>query len=69
MKINIFEYIVMRKMIFSSEKPPKINKIKKHDVPDLYRSLHRICFYLEFCLQFRIWTEWRIKWQHDWETA
>ena len=32
MKINIFEYIVMRKMIFSSE----INKIKKHDVPDLY---------------------------------
>jgi hypothetical protein len=23
MKINIFEYIVMRKMIFSSEKPPK----------------------------------------------
>ena len=38
----------MRKMIFSSEKPPK-----KHDVPDLYRSLHRIRFYLEFCLQFR----------------
>jgi hypothetical protein len=36
MKINIFEYIVMRKMIFSSEKPPKINKIKKHDVPDLH---------------------------------
>jgi hypothetical protein len=31
--------------------PQKINKIKKHDVPDLYRSLHRICFYLEFCLQ------------------
>jgi hypothetical protein len=23
MKINIFEYTVMRKMIFSSEKPPK----------------------------------------------
>jgi hypothetical protein len=23
MKINIFEYDVMRKMIFSSEKPPK----------------------------------------------
>jgi hypothetical protein len=23
MKINMFEYIVMRKMIFSSEKPPK----------------------------------------------
>ena len=38
----------MRKMIFSSEKPPK-----KHDVPDLYRSLHRIRFYLEICLQFR----------------
>jgi hypothetical protein len=53
MKINIFEYIVMRKMIFSSEKPPKINKIKKRDVPDLYRSLHRIRFYLEICLQFR----------------
>jgi hypothetical protein len=53
MKINIFEYIMMRKMIFSSEKPPKIHKIKKHDVPDLYRSLHRIRFYLEFCLQFR----------------
>ena len=53
MEINIFEYIVMRKMIFSSEKPPKINKIKKHDVPDLYRSLHRIRFYLEFCLQFQ----------------
>ena len=51
--MNIFEYIVMRRMIFSSENPPKINKIKKHDVPDLYRSLHRICFYLEFCLQFR----------------
>jgi hypothetical protein len=31
----------------------KINKIKKHDVPDLYHSLHRIRFYLEFCLQFR----------------
>ena len=43
----MFEYIVMRKMLFSSEKPPK------HDVPDLYRSLHRICFYLELCLQFR----------------
>ena len=52
MKINIFEYIVMRKMIFSSEKPPKSNKIKKHDVPDLYRSLHQIRFYLEV-LQFR----------------
>ena len=37
----------MRKMLFSSEKPPK------HDVPDLYRSLHQIRFYLEFCLQFR----------------
>jgi hypothetical protein len=33
--------------------PQKINKIKKHDVPDLHRSLHRIRFYLEFCLQFR----------------
>ena len=33
--------------------PQKINKIKKHDVPDLYRSLHRIRFYLEFRLQFR----------------
>jgi hypothetical protein len=33
--------------------PQKINKIKKHDVPDLYRSHHRIRFYLEFCLQFR----------------
>jgi hypothetical protein len=31
--------------------PQKTNKIKKHDVPDLHRSLHRICFYLE--LQFR----------------
>jgi hypothetical protein len=40
MKINIFEYIVMRKMIFSREKPPKSNKIKKHDVPDLHRSLY-----------------------------
>ena len=39
----------MRKMIFPSEKPPK----KKHDIPDLYRSLQRIRFYLEFCLQFR----------------
>ena len=39
-----FEYIVMRKMIFSSEKPQKIIKIKKHDVPDLYRSLHQILF-------------------------
>ena len=54
MKINIFEYIVMRKMIFLSEKSPqKINKIKKHDIPDLYRSLHRIHFYLKFCLQFQ----------------
>jgi hypothetical protein len=53
MKINIFEYIVMRKMIFSSENPQKINKIKQHNVPDLYRSLHRIRFHLEFCLQFR----------------
>jgi hypothetical protein len=43
----MFEYIVMRKMLFSSEKPPK------HDVPDLYRTLHQIRFYLEFCLQFR----------------
>ena len=42
--MNIFEYIVMRRMIFSNENPPKINKIKKHDVPDLYRSLHRIVF-------------------------
>jgi hypothetical protein len=35
--------------------PQKINKIKKHDVPDLNRSLHRIHFYLEICLhlQFR----------------
>ena len=40
----------MRKMIFSSEKPQKINKIKKHPLSD-YRSLHRIRFYLE--LQFR----------------
>ena len=53
MKMNIFEYSVMRRLIFSSENPPKINRIKKHDVPDLYRSLHRIRFYLEFCLQFR----------------
>jgi hypothetical protein len=53
MKMNIFEYSVMRRLIFSSENPPKINKIKKHDVTDLYRSLHRIRFYLEFCLQFR----------------
>ena len=53
MKINIFEYIVMRKMIFSSENPQKINKIKQHNVPDLYRSLHRIRFHLEFFLQFR----------------
>jgi hypothetical protein len=45
--------IVMRKMIFSSENPPKNNKIKKHDIPDLHRSLHRIRFYSEFCLQFR----------------
>jgi hypothetical protein len=36
---------------FRVKSPQKINKIKKHDVPDLYRSLHRICFYLEFCLQ------------------
>jgi hypothetical protein len=35
--------------------PKKLIKIKKHDVPDLYRSLHQIRFYLEFCLQF---------WQH-----
>ena len=53
MKINIFEYIVMRKMIFSS--PQKINKIKKHNVPDLYRSLHRIRFYWEFCLVPATW--------------
>jgi hypothetical protein len=33
--------------------PQKINKIKKHNNPDLYRSLHQIRFYLEFCLQFR----------------
>jgi hypothetical protein len=33
--------------------PQKINKIKKHDVPDLYRSLHQIRFCSEFCLQFR----------------
>jgi hypothetical protein len=33
--------------------PQKIIKIKKHDVPDLYRFLHRIRFYLELCLQFR----------------
>jgi hypothetical protein len=33
--------------------PQKIYKIKKHDIPDLYRSFHRIRFYLEFCLQFR----------------
>jgi uncharacterized protein (DUF1919 family) len=51
--MTIFEYSVMRRLIFSSENPPKINKIKKHDVTDLYRSLHRIRFYLEFCLQFR----------------
>ena len=37
--------------LFEWKAPQKINKIKKHDVPDLYRSLHRICFYLEFCLQ------------------
>ena len=32
MKINIFEYIVMRKMIFSSEKaaPKKLIKLKKN---------------------------------------
>jgi hypothetical protein len=76
MKINIFEYIVMRKMIFSSEKPPKSNKIKKHDVPDLYRSLHQIRFYLEFW-RFTVPATWQcvdhknvvVKWQHDWETA
>jgi hypothetical protein len=33
--------------------PQKICKTKKHDIPDLHRSLYRICFYLEFCLQFR----------------
>ena len=33
--------------------PQKINKIKKHDIPNLNRSLHRIRFYLEICLQFR----------------
>jgi hypothetical protein len=29
MKINIFEYIVMRKMILTSKKPQEIHKIKK----------------------------------------
>jgi Na+/H+ antiporter NhaA len=38
---------------FRVKSPQKINKIKKHDIPDLYRSLHRIRFYLEFCLQFQ----------------
>ena len=38
---------------FRVKSPQKINKIKKHDVPDLYRSLHRIRFYSEFWLQFR----------------
>jgi hypothetical protein len=33
--------------------PQKINNIKKNDVPDLHRSLHRIRFYLELRLQFR----------------
>ena len=45
----------MRKMIFSSEKPPQ--KIIKHDIPDLYRSLHRIHFYLEFCMSIiKMWS-------------
>jgi hypothetical protein len=47
-KKNVFEYIVMCKMLFSSEKPPK------HDVPDLYRSLHQIRFYLEYLMRLRI---------------
>jgi hypothetical protein len=51
MKINIFEYIVMHKMIFRVKNPQKINKIKKHDIPVLFCSLHRIRFYLEICLQ------------------
>jgi hypothetical protein len=38
---------------FRVKSPQKIYKIKKHDIPDLYRSLHWIRFYLEFCLQFR----------------
>jgi hypothetical protein len=38
---------------FRVKSPQKINKIKKHDVPDLYCSLHRIRFYLEYCLQFQ----------------
>ena len=38
---------------FRVKSPQKINKIKKHEVPNLYHSLHRIRFYLEFCLKFR----------------
>ena len=38
---------------FQLKSPQTINEIKKHDVPDLYRSLHWIRFYLELCLQFR----------------
>ena len=36
----------------------KINKIK-HDVPDLHRSLQRIRFYLEFCLQITVPATWQ----------
>jgi hypothetical protein len=39
--------------MFGGHGDQQINKRKTHDVPDLYRSLHRILFYLEFCLQFR----------------
>ena len=43
MKINIFEYNVMRKIIFSSEKPPNINKIKcvDHKIVVVSEALQR----------------------------
>jgi hypothetical protein len=48
---NLFRYLQYDLRFRLPLSPQKINQIKKHDVPDLYRSLHRICFYLEFCLQ------------------
>ena len=54
---------------FRVKSPQKINKIKKHDVPDLYRSLHRIRFYLEICLQLCVGRIWCIQTGFSFETV
>jgi hypothetical protein len=50
---------------FRMKSPQKINKIKKHDIPDLNRSLHRIRFYLEICLQFRSRINQKVETMHQ----